>query len=122
MLYNNMFMFYRREKGAITEVKNQHQCGACYVYATVQTVESMAFRKTGQLRNLSIQQVLDCHDVKQCYGGDSCKVLDWLYRNKVNLQTEDDYPITRDTLELTKCDLEKYNKPGIRVRDYSCNE
>ena len=46
-----------REKGAITDVKNQGQCGSCWAFATTEMIESYAAIETGTLPELSAQQV-----------------------------------------------------------------
>ena len=51
-----------------TWVKAQGACASCWIFAAVGTVESYKAIKTGNLRNLSEQQVLDC-----CGSGQGCK-------------------------------------------------
>lgn len=50
-------MFVRRSKGAVTPVRNQKECGACWAFSTVETIETMNFLKTGILQDLSVQEV-----------------------------------------------------------------
>ncbi|XP_078333479.1 procathepsin L-like [Crassostrea virginica] len=49
-----------RKKGAISPVKNQGQMGRPAVFATVDSIESMHFIKSGQLVELSIQEMAQC--------------------------------------------------------------
>lgn len=41
----------------MTPVKNQFNCGACWAFSTVATVESMYAIKTQELKEFSVQQV-----------------------------------------------------------------
>jgi cathepsin L len=49
-----------REKGVISNVKDQGHCGSCWAFATTETVESHAALSTGLLPVLSAQQLVSC--------------------------------------------------------------
>ncbi|XP_062591149.1 procathepsin L-like [Saccostrea cucullata] len=49
-----------RTKGAVSPVKNQGQMGSSLAYATLDSIESMHFIKTGQLIELSIHELVQC--------------------------------------------------------------
>ena len=86
-----------RDKGAITDVKNQGQCGSCWAFATTEVIESYAAIATGSLPVLSSQQVtsctpnpLSCGGVGGCMG--SIPQLGYSYIQLFGHSTEDDYP------------------------------
>ena len=70
------------DSGNVTSVKNQGECGASYIFAALDAVESarsILFEETPE--TLSPQQVLDCEDDTEgngCGGGDGYLVYDYL--------------------------------------------
>ena len=46
-----------RDKGVITDIKNQGQCGSCWAFGTTEQIESYTALATGELIELSAQQV-----------------------------------------------------------------
>ncbi|KAL5254702.1 hypothetical protein ACHWQZ_G014215 [Mnemiopsis leidyi] len=58
-----------REYGAVTSVKNQGSCGSCWAFGSVAAMEGAYFLATGNAKNFSEQQVLDCNADYGCSGG-----------------------------------------------------
>lgn len=83
-----------REKGGLTPIKNQEQCGSCWAFATIATLETLNFNVNGKLEAFSEQSLMDCANTQYtngCNGGNFVAALDWTERNGVVAETEDPY-------------------------------
>lgn len=80
------------ERGAVTPVKDQKQCGSCYAFAANVAMEAHNFFQTGQLRNLSEQNLIDCSPINDgCKGGFPAACFEYALRDGLMLQEDYKY-------------------------------
>lgn len=85
-----------RQRGVVTPVKNQGQCGSCWAFSATGCLESHWALKTRQLLTLSEQQLVDCagdFDNDGCRGGLPSFAFEYI-RHVGGIMSDKAYPYT----------------------------
>lgn len=102
--------------GAVTDVKDQGQCGSCWSFSTTGALEGAYYNKYGTLKAFSEQHLVDCDSYKNggsdlgCNGGLMDSAFSWIEKNG-GICYEEDYPyVSGTTQERGTCDESKCTK------------
>lgn len=77
---------------AVTSVKRQEKCGACWSFAAAGALEGQIYLKKKRLISLSPQNLIDCVETDEtsgCSGGIMTDAYEWISHN--GIESESDY-------------------------------
>jgi len=105
-----------REHNAVSNVKNQGQCGGCWSFSATGAVEGVASINTGILYNISEQQLIDCSQKQGnngCEGGLMDRAFQYIIDNG-GICSEKEYPYNGIDGECNSTNC----KNVVKISDY----
>ena len=105
-----------RNLHAITKVKDQKKCNACYAFAGIAAVEANHRIHKGKMFNLSEQEIVDCsRENEGCVGGLPTLVYEYIRANDISLSST--YPYDQSKSKNCRKRGPKYN--GLNLTSYT---
>ncbi|KAK8943181.1 Xylem cysteine proteinase 1 [Platanthera zijinensis] len=106
-----------RSKGAVTPIKDQGQCGACWAFSAVAAIESINQIKSGKLVSLSEQELIDCDisgEDQGCEGGLMDTAFKFIVDNH-GINSEANYPFAG---EDSSCNSKKASVSAVKISGF----
>eukprot|EP01100_Stratorugosa_tubuloviscum_P012556 TRINITY_DN59_c0_g1_i1.p1 TRINITY_DN59_c0_g1~~TRINITY_DN59_c0_g1_i1.p1 ORF type:complete len:344 (-),score=184.15 TRINITY_DN59_c0_g1_i1:123-1154(-) len=104
-----------RQKGAVTAVKDQGQCGSCWSFSTTGSIEGqLGVANPSSMVGLSEQELVDCSKNGNlgCNGGNVNNAFKWIETNKI--ESESAYPyVSGKTKTAGTCDKDKAGRTPV---------
>uniref|UniRef100_A0A8C6WF56 Cathepsin K n=1 Tax=Neogobius melanostomus TaxID=47308 RepID=A0A8C6WF56_9GOBI len=99
-----------RKKGMVSSIKNQGSCGSCWAFSSAGALEGQLAKQTGQLVDLSPQNLVDCvTENSGCGGGYMTNAFRYVQENG-GIDSEEAYPYVG---EDQPC---RYNSSGMAAQ------
>lgn len=108
----NAESFDWRDHGAVTPIRDQRQCGDCYMFSAMASYESGYLIHKKQSVDMAEQYLLNCERKFGCNGGDYGSVFQTMQKKNVDVESNYPYQAKKGTC--------KYSKPegDFRVNNY----
>jgi len=98
-----------RADGLVTNVKDQGQCGSCWAFSAIATLEGQHSRKAGKIVSLSEQNIVDCannYGNEGCMGGWPNAALSYVrYNGGVDTESSYPYEAVDENCEFNRTDV-----------------
>ncbi|XP_063703571.1 uncharacterized protein LOC134833241 [Culicoides brevitarsis] len=109
-----------RGQAGVAPIKNQNPCGSCWAFSTLAAVEYAHWKKTGEVIDLSEQNLVDCvyNNYDGCQGGWMADSMNYIEKNSI--ATEADYPYAR-AKHSGPCKADKVRKHHIKMKPGKAN-
>ena len=100
-----------RAEGLVTDVKDQGQCGSCWAFSAVATMEGAWASTSGNLQSFSEQDLVDCvSQCEGCSGGWPYMAIEWVVNGSTN-----------GTQNLNNSGIDMESAYPYQAIDESCN-